>query len=196
MSDQRGINRQRQDYATGDRWIRTRAKSTSPDPTGPCLTRCPTTGCASQPSVRHGKRRSVQPAAVESPPVQNSLRRGLIVGGTQQSGIPAHQLPASRIRRSTRRSSRHDLSKPGSTALADRKFRKSASAPGDRTLNGGIRILGGSGNDTVAQIDPVNQTILVNGGIDVIGGSGTNAIAQIVNGTGAQTLLATNGNSR
>lgn len=61
------------------------------------------------------------------------------------------------------------------------------------TLVGGIQVLGGAGNDTLAQIDPVTQTILVNGGIDVIGGSGTNAVAQILNGSGAQTLLATNG---
>ena len=61
------------------------------------------------------------------------------------------------------------------------------------TVLGGIQVLGGAGNDTLAQIDPVTQTILVNGGIDVVGGSGTNAVAQILNGSGAQTLFATNG---
>jgi hypothetical protein len=61
------------------------------------------------------------------------------------------------------------------------------------TVLGGIEVLGGAGNDTLAQIDPVTQTILVNGGVDVIGGSGNNAVAQILNGSGAQTLLATNG---
>ncbi|TAK42540.1 MAG: filamentous hemagglutinin N-terminal domain-containing protein [Betaproteobacteria bacterium] len=61
------------------------------------------------------------------------------------------------------------------------------------TLLGGIQVLGGAGNDTLAQIDPVTQTILVNGGIEVTGGSGTNSVAQILNGSGAQTLFATNG---
>jgi hypothetical protein len=61
------------------------------------------------------------------------------------------------------------------------------------TLQGDLSVLGGSGNNSLAQIDPTTQTILVNGGVDVIGGSGTNAIAQIVNGAGAQTIIATNG---
>ncbi len=61
------------------------------------------------------------------------------------------------------------------------------------TVLGGIQVLGGAGNDTLAQIDPVTQTILVNGGIEVTGGSGINSVAQILNGSGAQTLFATNG---
>jgi filamentous hemagglutinin family protein len=61
------------------------------------------------------------------------------------------------------------------------------------TLGGGLQVIGGSGSNTVAQIDPVTQTIVVNGSIDIFGGSGTNSVAQILNGTGAQTLLATNG---
>jgi hypothetical protein len=65
------------------------------------------------------------------------------------------------------------------------------------TLNGNIQVLGGSGDNTLAQIDPVMQTILVNGGIDVQGGSGVNSVAQIVASTGTipngQTIYATNG---
>jgi filamentous hemagglutinin family protein len=60
------------------------------------------------------------------------------------------------------------------------------------TLTGGISVLGGSGNNSLAQIDPLTQTILANGTINVVGGSGVNAIAQIVSG-GGQTLLATSG---
>ena len=65
------------------------------------------------------------------------------------------------------------------------------------TLQGGIDVLGGSGNDSLAQIDPTLQTILSNGAINVIGGSGINAVAQIVANTGTtlngQTILTTNG---
>lgn len=56
----------------------------------------------------------------------------------------------------------------------------------------GIEVLGGSGNNSLAQIDPIIQTILANGTINVVGGSGINAIAQIVSG-GGQTLFATSG---
>jgi hypothetical protein len=65
------------------------------------------------------------------------------------------------------------------------------------TLQGGISVLGGSGNDTLAQIDPILQTILANGTILVQGGSGTNSVAQIVANTGTttngQTIVTTNG---
>jgi hypothetical protein len=61
------------------------------------------------------------------------------------------------------------------------------------TLNGGVAVFGGSGDNTLAQIDPVTQTILVNGPIEIVGGSGLNAIAQILSGTGTQTIFATNG---
>lgn len=61
------------------------------------------------------------------------------------------------------------------------------------TLQGGIDILGGSGTDSLATIDPIIQTILVNGPLLLLGGSGSNADASIVS-TGAQTILATNGN--
>jgi len=65
------------------------------------------------------------------------------------------------------------------------------------TLQGGIDVLGGSGNDSLAQIDSTLQTILSNGAINVIGGSGINAVAQIVANTGTtlngQTILTTNG---
>jgi len=58
-------------------------------------------------------------------------------------------------------------------------------------------VLGGSGNDTLAQIDPILQTILSNGSINVVAGSGVNAIAQIVANTGAtpngQTIVTTSG---
>lgn len=65
------------------------------------------------------------------------------------------------------------------------------------TLQGGIDVLGGSGDNSLAQIDPILQTILSNGSIHVIAGSGVNADAQIVAATGTttngQTILATNG---
>jgi hypothetical protein len=61
------------------------------------------------------------------------------------------------------------------------------------TLLGGMDILGGSGTNSLATIDPVIQTILVNGPITLLGGSGTNADASIVSG-GAQTIMTTNGN--
>ena len=59
-------------------------------------------------------------------------------------------------------------------------------------LNGDLVVQGGSGNNTVAQIDPVNQVILVNGVTNVIGGSGINALAQIIS-QGTQTLWTTGG---
>jgi hypothetical protein len=66
------------------------------------------------------------------------------------------------------------------------------------TLQGGIDVTGGSGNNTLAQIDPILQTILANGTIFVEGGTGINSIAQIVAATGTtlngQTILSTNGN--
>ncbi len=66
------------------------------------------------------------------------------------------------------------------------------------TLQGGIDVTGGSGNNTLAQIDPITQTILANGTIFVEGGTGTNSIAQIVAASGTtlngQTILTTNGN--
>jgi hypothetical protein len=65
------------------------------------------------------------------------------------------------------------------------------------TLQGGIDVFGGSGDNTLAQIDPTTQTILSNGTISVEGGSGINSIAQIVAATGTtlngQTILSTNG---
>ena len=62
------------------------------------------------------------------------------------------------------------------------------------TLQGAINVFGGSGDNSLAQIDPVTQMILVNGPVEIMGGSGINAIAQILNGTGTQTIIATNGN--
>ncbi len=59
-------------------------------------------------------------------------------------------------------------------------------------LNGNLNVLGGSGANTLAQIDPVDQTLLVNGSVNVQGGSGANALAQIVS-TGLQTIRTTNG---
>jgi hypothetical protein len=65
------------------------------------------------------------------------------------------------------------------------------------TLQGGIDVLGGSGNNSLAQIDPTLQTILSNGSINVIAGTGVNANAQIIAATGTtlngQTILTTNG---
>jgi len=61
------------------------------------------------------------------------------------------------------------------------------------TLIGGIEVIGGAGDNSLAQIDPMTQTILVNGPVEITGGSGINAIAQIVNGSGTQTIIATNG---
>jgi hypothetical protein len=65
------------------------------------------------------------------------------------------------------------------------------------TMQGGIDVLGGSGDNSLAQIDPVQQTILSNGPISVIAGSGVNANAQIIAASGTtlngQTILTTNG---
>jgi hypothetical protein len=74
---------------------------------------------------------------------------------------------------------------------------KSTGAQVITTLQGGIDITGGSGSNTLAQIDPILQTILSNGTIFIEGGTGVNSIAQIVAATGTtlngQTILTTNG---
>jgi hypothetical protein len=59
------------------------------------------------------------------------------------------------------------------------------------TLLGGIEVFGGAGDNSLATIDPLVQTILVNGPVDVAGGSGGNADASIVS-AGTQTLVNTN----
>ena len=51
---------------------------------------------------------------------------------------------------------------------------------------------GGLGDNSLATLDPVTQTILVNGPVDVTGGDGGNADASIVS-SGVQTILNTNG---
>lgn len=58
-----------------------------------------------------------------------------------------------------------------------------------RVLNGDLDVLGGAGNFTLAQIDPINQNIVVNGNINIVGGSGINAIAQVVS-AGVQNITA------
>lgn len=62
------------------------------------------------------------------------------------------------------------------------------------TLLGGIDILGGTGANSLATIDPLIQTLLINGPISLMGGQGpgTNADASIVSG-GSQTILGTGG---
>jgi hypothetical protein len=60
------------------------------------------------------------------------------------------------------------------------------------TLLGGIEISGGTGDNSLATIDPLVQAILVNGPVDVAGGSGGNADASIVS-AGIQNLVNTNG---
>jgi trimeric autotransporter adhesin len=60
------------------------------------------------------------------------------------------------------------------------------------TVLGGLTVTGGFGDNSLATVDPVTQTILVNGPVDVTGGDGANADASIVSG-GTQTILNTNG---
>ena len=60
-------------------------------------------------------------------------------------------------------------------------------------LNGSLQVLGGAGANSLAQIDPTDQNILVNGSVLVQGGGGANSVAQIVS-QGTQTLFTTNGN--
>jgi filamentous hemagglutinin family protein len=62
------------------------------------------------------------------------------------------------------------------------------------TLLGGIEVFGGTGDNSLATIDPLIQTILVNGSVVLEGGSGpgANADASIVS-SGPQTIFATNG---
>ncbi|MGQ0523486.1 MAG: two-partner secretion domain-containing protein [Betaproteobacteria bacterium] len=62
------------------------------------------------------------------------------------------------------------------------------------TLLGGIDVLGGTGADSLATVDPLVQVLLVNGPISLLGGQGpgTNADASIVSG-GSQTILGTSG---
>ena len=60
-------------------------------------------------------------------------------------------------------------------------------------LNGNLSVLGGSGDNSLAQIDPLEQFIVANGVVTVQGGSGMNALAQIIS-QGTQNLLTTNGN--
>jgi filamentous hemagglutinin family protein len=61
------------------------------------------------------------------------------------------------------------------------------------TLQGGISLTGGSGNNSLASIDPLVQTILSNGTVSLLGGVGGNADASIVS-SGSQTVFTTNGN--
>lgn len=60
------------------------------------------------------------------------------------------------------------------------------------TLLGGLTVTGGLGDNSLATVDPVTQTILVNGPVDVTGGDGGNADASIVS-DGTQTILNTSG---
>ena len=60
------------------------------------------------------------------------------------------------------------------------------------TLLAGIQVLGGSGADSLATIDPVTQTILSNGTVALTGGSGGNADASIVS-AGTQSITTTSG---
>ncbi|MDB5901327.1 MAG: hypothetical protein JWM26_205, partial [Betaproteobacteria bacterium] len=74
------------------------------------------------------------------------------------------------------------------------------SATGTQTISvllSGVHVVGGSGANSVATIDPTSQTIVGNGlvggsGFDVTGGSGSNADA-IIASQGVQQLIATNG---
>lgn len=61
------------------------------------------------------------------------------------------------------------------------------------TLQSGISLIGGGGDNSLASIDPLVQTILSNGTISLLGGTGSNADASIVS-SGSQTILTTNGN--
>jgi filamentous hemagglutinin family protein len=60
------------------------------------------------------------------------------------------------------------------------------------TLLGGVEVLGGAGDNSLATIDPVTQTIVANGPVDVTGGAGDNADGSIVS-SGTQTIMNTAG---
>jgi filamentous hemagglutinin family protein len=181
--------------ATGNQWIRTTSEATSPDPTRTVPAALPDYGLrvaafgSGTASIESGASQLLE---VTYPQMMQTtgLAAGVIVGGTQAGTAVA----------GTSRIKAIDQNIFAGTIWVETGATNSLSeikATNDQvisTLNGGIRILGGAGDNTLAQIDPVNQTIVVNGGIDVVGGSGVNAVAQILNGTGAQTLLATNGN--
>lgn len=74
-------------------------------------------------------------------------------------------------------------------ATGSRSEIKSSGVQVIRVLNGDLDVLGGSGNNTLAQIDPINQNIVVNGNLNIIGGTGNNAVAQVVS-AGTQTITA------
>ena len=78
------------------------------------------------------------------------------------------------------------------TGTGGRSELKSSNKQVVTVLNGGLNVLGGSGANTLAQIDPADQTLLVNGAVTVQGGSGANASA-LINSAGTQTLMTTNG---
>ncbi len=78
------------------------------------------------------------------------------------------------------------------TGVSGRSELKSSYKQIVSVLSGNLNVLGGSGANTVAQIDPVDQTLLANGNVTVQGGSGANAVAQVVS-TGTQTIRTTNG---
>ena len=74
-------------------------------------------------------------------------------------------------------------------ATGSRSEIKSSGVQVIRVLNGDLDVLGGSGNNTLAQIDPINQNIVVNGNLNIIGGTGINAVAQVVS-AGIQNITA------
>lgn len=186
--------------ATGNQWIRTTNEATSPDPTRTVPAALPDYGLrvaafgSGTASIESGASQLLE---ITYPQMMQTtgLAAGLIVGGTSAGTAVAG---TSRIKAvdQTIFAGTIWVETGLNSASPTQRFSeiKATNNQVITTLNGGIRILGGAGDNTLAQIDPVNQTIVVNGGIDVVGGSGVNAVAQILNGTGAQTLLATNGN--
>lgn len=76
-------------------------------------------------------------------------------------------------------------------ATGSRSELKSSGIQAIRVLNGNLDVRGGSGNNTLAQIDPTDQNIVVNGNINIVGGSGVNALAQVVS-AGVQNITANN----
>jgi hypothetical protein len=60
------------------------------------------------------------------------------------------------------------------------------------TLLGGVTVVGGAGDNSLATVDPLTQTVVSNGSFDVSGGGGGNADGSIVSG-GTQTLINTSG---
>ncbi len=183
--------------ATGDQSIHTTSEAASPDPTRLVPSALPDYGlrvAAFGTGTALIESGATQRLDVTNPELVGNagLTGGLIVGGTA-NGTPVAGTSSIKAVDQTIFAGTIWVETGLNSSSPTRKFSeiKASNRQEITTLNGGIVILGGAGDNTVAQIDPLNQTITADGDITIVGGSGTNAIAQLVSGTGTQTVSAT-----